>query len=337
MGNDVRIGLLVYPGCMPAGLFAASDLFQAFNRRMGKPVFEPVWIGAQAQVELAAGTVLRLDGSLGEKCDAYLIPGFWAETGADIDAMLARQPQLIDWLRRLPPQIAVWTYCMGVALVAAAGRIDQREATATWWLERQLRERFDAVRWNFRQPVVEDRGMITAAGANGYWAVASQAIVTRMPAAAIRDVEQAMLVPRANAGHPVFRAVELIAQPEPQMQRLIAFAQRAPAVDLNLAAAADFLAISPRTLSRKIRQHTQVSAGECLRLVKLRQVADALLSSTAPVKTICAELGFADEASLLRAFKKATGMTTSQYRQRYGHSVASFVAGPHQDPAAATM
>ncbi|WP_158598008.1 helix-turn-helix domain-containing protein [Noviherbaspirillum saxi] len=215
---------------------------------------------------------------------------------------------------------------MGVALVAAAGKIDRHEATATWWLEQSLRKRFTAVAWDFQQPVIEDRKIMTAAGANGYWAVLSKLLISRMPAEVIRDVEQAMLVPRSNTGHPVFRSVEMIAQSEPQLQRLIAYAQKVPASGLNLSEAARYLSVSSRTLSRKIDQHTQVSAGEWLRLVKLRQVANALLSSASSVKTICAELGFTDEASLMRAFKKATGMTTSQYRQQYGHSVTSFVA-----------
>jgi transcriptional regulator GlxA family with amidase domain len=312
---------------MPAGLFAASDHFQAINRRMGKPVFEPVWIGAgDARVKLGTGPVLEMDNTLQTPCDAYLLPGFWAETAPDIDSMLDRQSALIDWLRRVPERTSLWTYCMGVALVAAAGRIDHREATATWWLEQPLRKRFGAVGWDFQQPVIEDRQVITAAGANGYWAVLSKLLITRIPTEVIRDVEQAMLVPRSNSGHPVFRSVETLAQPEPQLQRLIAYVQKVPASDLNLDTAAKYLAVSSRTLSRKIDQHAQVGAGEWLRLIKLRQVANALLSSTASVKTICAELGFADEASLMRAFKKATAMTTSQYRQQYGHSVTSFVS-----------
>lgn len=321
----MRIGLLVYPGCMPAGLFAAADLFQALNRRMGKPVFEPVWIGAGSErVDLSSGPALEMNYSLHEPCDAYLLPGFWAEAATDIDLMLDRQSALIDWLRRIPARTALWTYCMGVALLAAAGKIDQREATATWWLEHALRQRFPAVRWDFQQAVMEDRKIITAAGANGYWAALSKLLITQMPAEVIRDVEQAMLMPRSNTGHPVFRSVEMIGQTEPQLQRLIAYAQKVPASDLNLSAAARFLSVSSRTLSRKIDQHTQISAGEWLRLIKLRQVANALLSSTSSVKMICDELGFTDEASLMRTFKKVTGMTTSQYRQQYAHSANSF-------------
>ncbi|NEX62376.1 GlxA family transcriptional regulator [Noviherbaspirillum galbum] len=316
---SIKIGLLVYPGCMPAGLFAASDLFRAINRRMGKPVFDPVWIGAESgRVELVDGPVLHLDHALREPCDAYLLPGFWAESAADLDRMLDRQARLLAWLRQLPKQTALWTYCMGVALVAAAGRIDRCEATATWWLERPLRERFAAIRWDFRQAVVEDRSIVTAAGANGYWALLNWLLMRRIPAEVLRDVERAMLVPRSDTGHPAFRPVELMVQADPQLQRLVAHVRNVPAAGLNLGIAADYLAVSARTLSRRIERHAQVSAGKWLRLVKLAQVADALVASTASMKTICGEAGFADEASLMRTFKRVTGMTTSQYRQQYG-------------------
>jgi transcriptional regulator GlxA family with amidase domain len=313
---------------MPAGLFAASDLLYAINRRMGKQVFDPVWIGVDNdRVSMVRGPVLQMEHALHEPCDAYLLPGFWAESAADLERMLDRQAHLLHWLRQLPKQTALWTYCMGVALAAGAGRIDRHQATATWWLEKPLRRRFTAVGWDFQQSVIEDRSIITAAGANGYWALLNKLLMRRIPMEVIRDVELAMLVPRSDTGHPAFRPVELMVQLEPQLQRLIAYAQKVPATSLSLGTAADYLAVSTRTLSRRIEQHTQVSAGKWLRLIKLRQVADALLSSTASVKTICTEAGFPDEASLMRSFKRATGMTTSQYRQQYGRPIASSVAG----------
>jgi transcriptional regulator GlxA family with amidase domain len=313
---------------MPTGLFAASDLFRAINRRMGELVFNPVWIGAgNDRVSMVGGAVLQTEHALHEPCDAYLLPGFWAESAADLECMLDQQAHLIEWLRQLPKQTTLWTYCMGVALVAAAGRIDRHTATATWWLEKPLRKRFAAVGWDFRQPVIEDRSIITAAGANGYWALLNKLLMRGIPADIIRDVEQAMLLPRSNTGHPAFRPVELMVQLEPQLRRLVAYAQNVPATGLNLGAAADHLAVSTRTLSRKIEQHTQVSAGKWLRLIKLRQVADALISSTASIKTISVEAGFPDEASLMRSFKRVTGLTTSQYRQQYGRPAESSVAG----------
>lgn len=319
VAKPLRIGLLVFQGCMPAGLFAAADLFRAINRRLGKVAFSPVWISVdRGRVDVVDGPVLHMGCALDVPCDAYLLPGFWAESATDLDHMLARQVKLVAWLRQLPNQAALWTYCMGVALVAAAGRIDGCKATATWWLERPLRKRFAAVGWDFGQLVIEDGRVITAAGANGYWALLNELLVRRVPAEVLRDVQQAMFVPRAQMGHPAFRPVELMTQVEPQLQRLIAYAQSVPATALSLAGAADYLNVSSRTLSRRIEQHTQVSAGKWLRLIKLRQVADTLRTSSASIKTICAEVGFPDEASLMRSFKRVTGLTASQYRQQYG-------------------
>jgi transcriptional regulator GlxA family with amidase domain len=196
---------------------------------------------------------------------------------------------------------------MGVALLAASGRLNRRQATATWWLEHALRQRFPAVSWDVQQPMIAAGTVMTAAGANGHWALLGRMLADWLASEVVRDVELAMLLARAGVAHPVFRPVELLAQADPRLQRLIAFAQALPAI-----------AVSSRTLSRLIGRTTGIGAAEWLRLIKLRQLGNALLASAAPVKIICAQLGFADAASLMRSCKRVTGMTTSEYRQQYG-------------------
>lgn len=326
--EPMKVGLVLYPGCTPAGLFAAAEHFRVLNRCMGQPLFDPVWIGARDPASGLPAAPITLEAAAQAPCEAYLLPGFWAETAVDIDVMLRRQGALIDWLRASAPAGGVWSYCMGVALAAATGQLDGRAATATWWLETPLRRRFPAVRWDCRHAVLADGPCLTAAGANGYWAVLSQLLLSRVPPDVAAEIDQRMLMPRAHAGHPVFRPVELFAQADPELRRLIGHIQQLAASELSVDSAAAFLAIAPRTLSRKIAQQTQIGAAEWLRLVKLRQVAQALLASSAPVKTISSGLGFADDTTLVRAFKKATGMTTSQYRQQYGHALHSFASLP---------
>ncbi|MGB9990091.1 GlxA family transcriptional regulator [Massilia sp. SM-13] len=331
--EPITVGLVLYPGCAPAGLFAAAEHFRVVNRCMGQPLFDPVWIGARdAASGLPAAAPLPLATAAQAPCEAYLLPGFWAETAVDIDVMLRRQRTLIDWLRAAAPPAGVWSYCMGVALAAAAGQLDGRAATATWWLEAPLRRRFPAVRWDCRHAVLADGPCLTAAGANGYWAVLSQLLLSRVPPEVAAEIDQRMLMPRANAGHPVFRPVELFAQADPELRRLIGHVQQLAASALTVDTAAAFLAMAPRTLSRKIAQQTQIGAAEWLRLIKLRQVAQALLASSAPVRAISSGLGFADDSTLVRAFKKATGMTTSQYRQQYGHALHSFAGAGELRP-----
>ncbi|AKQ68323.1 Transcriptional regulator, AraC family [Myxococcus hansupus] len=319
--GSLRLGLLLYPGCMPAGLLATADLVRAVNRRAGRAVFELAWLGLNRKpIVTEDGLTLRPRHVLGEfPCDVCLLPGFWAEKEADVETMLGRQAELIEALRQAPTGQALWSYCVGVALAAAAGALDGKAATGTWWFQHLLQRRFARVRWRFPEPLVADRGAVTASGAQGYLPLMTQQLGQWVSPEVMRDVEQVLMLPRPPTAHPAFRPVELMELHSTALRRLLVYAQSVPASELSLTRAAEHCAVSPRTLCRQIEAHTGRSAGAWLRLVKLRQVSDALTTSLAPLKVIGEQLGYLNESSLHRAFKQTTGMTPVHYRQAFGN------------------
>ncbi|AGC48225.1 AraC family transcriptional regulator [Myxococcus stipitatus DSM 14675] len=316
-----RLGLLLYPGCMPAGLLATADMVRAVNRRAGRGVCEVVWLGLTPQpIVTEDGLTLRPQQTLAEsRCDVCLVPGFWTETEADLEVMLERQAKLIAALREGGVGQAVWGYCAGVALTAAAGLLDGKAATGTWWFQRFLQQRFRRVRWRFTEPLVSDRGAVTAAGAQGHWLLVTQQLAQWVSAEVMRDVEHVLMLPRPPTAHPAFRPVELMAQPSAELKKLLVHAQSIPASELSLGTVAEHCAVSPRTLRRRIEAHAGLPAGAWLRLVKLRQVSEALTTSLEPLKVIGEQLGYLNESSLHRAFKQVTGMTPVHYRQAFGN------------------
>ncbi|MFP2957151.1 helix-turn-helix domain-containing protein [Myxococcus sp. 1LA] len=233
--------------------------------------------------------------------------------------MLERQAELVTALRQAPAGQALGSYCVGVALAAAAGALDGKAATGTWWLQQLLQRRFGRVRWRFTEPLVGNRGAVTAAGAQGYLPLMTQQLGQWVSPDVMRDVEQVLMLPRPPTAHPAFRPVELMEQPSTALRRLLMYAQSLPASELSLARAAEHCAVSPRTLCRQIEAQTGLSAGAWLRLVKPRQVSDALTTSLAPLKVIGEQLGYPNESSLHRAFRQATGMTPVHYRQAFGN------------------
>jgi len=74
--TPTRIGLLLYPGCMPAGLFAFADLLHAANRRAGRQLFETVYVAVDGDsVDCAHGLRLPAQSRLeAERFDALLVP-----------------------------------------------------------------------------------------------------------------------------------------------------------------------------------------------------------------------------------------------------------------------
>jgi transcriptional regulator GlxA family with amidase domain len=215
-----------------------------------------------------------------------------------------------------------------VALLAAAGRLDRRDATATWWLQPALNQRFPRVRWRFDEPLVQSGSVRTAAGPHGHLPLMRQVLAERLDADALRDIDAVLMLPRPQQWPSQFRPVELMSQTDAQLRQLIVFAQRQPAQALSLACAATALGMSVRTFGRWMPARTGLSAGHWLRLLKLRQAAEQLCETLVPVKTVAASLGYASEASLHRSFQALLGCTPGQYRQAHARP-----GWPEESPA----
>lgn len=318
----MRIGLLLYPGCMPAGLFAFADLLHAANRRAGRRLFETVYVAASADaVDCAHGLRLPVQSRLdAADCDALLVPGFWTESAAQVEAALADNAPVVAAIGRLAKRVPVWSYCTGVCLAAAARRLDRQPATITWWLADSARARFPRVDWQVERTCVFNPRSATASGVNGYLPIAQAFIEQRLSIDAYRDLTRLMVLPRPERTYQAFQTVNLIGQPGRLMQRLHDVAERLPATEATLARLAQELGTTERTLSRKVGAATGTPAASWVRRIKLNQVSERLIHTSAPASSISADLGFSSDAGMRRMFKEVTGMTTAQYRQAFGRN-----------------
>lgn len=318
----MRIGLLLFPGCMPAGLFAFADLLHAANRRSGRTLFEARYVAQGAgPVVCAHGMSLQANAGVDPRTlDALLIPGFWAESAEQADALLADNAPLIRSLSHVGKRVQLWSYCTGVGLLAASGRLNGHAATVTWWLADAMRERFPHVHWQSESSCVFAQGVATASGVNGYLPIAQGLIERHVSAQACRDISQLMVLPRPAVPHTAFQGASLMQQPEGLLRRLHRLVERTPAEQLTVQVLANRLTMSERTLARKVRTETGEPVASYVRRIKLYQLSERLLMTSSPLSTLSTELGFSSATNLRRMFKALTGLTPAQYRQRYGRA-----------------
>lgn len=314
-----KIGLLLYPGCMPAGLFTFADLLLSANRRVGERHFEVCWVGLDSEpVDCVHGMRLQPDTALAEAdCTALLIPGLWADSEAKMARVLESNRSLIRALTQLDKKTQLWSYCTGVCLLAQSGRLNGEEATATWWLADSVQARFPQVNWQLQRTQVFNRQTATASGASGYLPIAKAVIEGLLGVAVYRDIAKLMVLPRPEPAAPVFSAISLMEQTDPLLRRLHLLVEKRPAQQLNVQQLADELAVTARTLARRIKALTGNSVADQIRLIKLNQAGERLILTSDSVSLISDSLGFSDESSFRRSFKRVTGQTAVAYRQQF--------------------
>ncbi len=312
----MNLGLLLYPGCLPTGLFAASDLLLAANLRLGRELFRFQWLSPDGRpVASANGPALPAEPLGDARLDALLIPGAWR----DADHVPAPgDDALAAALASLDHDVRLLSYCTGVCLVAAAGKLDDHPATTTWWLASVAGKHWPKVHWKLTETAVHGPRHATASGVNGHLPLTMRLIEEYGGTAVAEDIHAAMVLPRPGRHHTPFQTLTALLQQSPLIRRLVHWVEATPATDLTLPRAAAHLHLTERTLARRLKTETGDSAAHLIRLIKFNQVSDRLLTSTDPVGRISDLLGFADDTTLRRGFKRLTGLTPAAYRRRYG-------------------
>lgn len=311
----MRIGLIIYPDCLPSGLFAFSDLLLAANQRLGQKRFSFHWLSEQGGPLLNANGLRLETEPLGElPVDAVLVPGAWRDATT---ALADEDRGLVDALSRLPSQTRLWSYCTGVCLVARTGRLDTHPATTTWWLKDLAGRQFPLVEWKPHQTLVYSRSYATASGVNGYLPLALALLEELCGLSVVDQIRRHMMLPRPEGRQTPLQDVPALLQRGGWLRTLIQTIERMPAIDLDTTQLAMAMNSSTRTLQRRVLKESGYRCGELMRLVKLNQVGEQLITTDRPLAVIGDALGFPDEASLRRSFRQMAGMTPGDYREHF--------------------
>jgi two-component system response regulator YesN len=76
--------------------------------------------------------------------------------------------------------------------------------------------------------------------------------------------------------------------------------------------------VSYETLRKRFRREMGVPIGQYLRQKRMDEARRLLLETDEPVYVVCRKVGYSSDSNGIRAFRRCTGMTMEEYRQRYG-------------------
>ena len=322
-----HIAILVPQGAILGSVEGPRQVLTEVNKYLqgqGKPaLFEVQLVGLTETVLVAGGKyAVRTDARPDdiEKTDLILIPALDGDLPQTIAANQGFVPWLVEHHRR---GAEVGSLCVGAFLLASTGLLDGRQCATHWMAAHQFRQLFPQVHLVEDRIITDEAGLYSSGGAFSY-------------------LNLILYLIEKYAGRPtaVFMAKAFqIEIDRPSQSPFIIFQGQKDHADDAIKAVQDFIeanvedrftvdelaaqfGIGRRNLERRFRQATANSLVEYIQRVKIEAAKNSLESSRENVNEVMYHVGYTDPKAFRLTFKRITGLSPKQYRDKYNRARA---------------
>lgn len=256
--------------------------------------------------------------------------------GLDKHAGIARDKRLLGFLRKWHARGAyIAGVCSSAAFLAASGLLDGRESTTHWAMADDYRRRFPKIRWRPDQFVTDDQRVICGGGVYAAFDLSLYLVEKFCGHDVALECAKSLLLSMPRRSQLGYAAVPL-AQPhgDDTIRAAEEFLQANFARDISIEQQAARAGLGSRTFIRRFKAATGRLPGAYQQMLRIAAAKEMLEHGAPSIQSVCTRIGYEDLAFFRALFKRHTGMTPGEYRDRF--SGMSFDRGDTaQEPAAA--
>ncbi|QHV96409.1 GlxA family transcriptional regulator [Spirosoma endbachense] len=290
-----------------------------FQKAMGKaPLFTIQLVGLSRETRQRNGlfTVtpdLLIDDVL--KTDLIIIPALFG----DQKQILALNEELIPWLiKHYQAGAEIASYCIGAFFLAATGLLKGKQCATHWRLANEFRAMYPDVNLVDDKIMTEEDGIYTSGGAYSYLNL----LLYLVEKNAGRDV--AVLIAKAfmididkNSQSPFIIFQGQKAHEDESVKKAQDFIETNFQDKITVDQLADLLAVGRRSLERRFKSATANTVTEYIQRVKIEAAKKDLETGRKNVNEVMFDVGYSDTKSFRTVFKKITGLSPIEYRNKY--------------------
>jgi len=317
---------------VPSGAVALSTIegpFIGFARAneilasMGKPpLFDVHLVGLTKEPQVYNGMFNVTPGNTIAdefKTDLIIIPAVNGEMEKVIEANKAFFP----WVNRKYSEGAeVASLCVGTFLLASTGLLDGKKCATHWLAINDFKRLFPDIELVSDKIITDEQGVYSSGGANSFWNLILYIIEkyssrdVALMCAKIFEIEidrssqAAFIIFKGQRDHQdesILKAQEFI---ESNFQEKITVDQLST-----------MFAIGRRSLERRFKKATNNTVSEYIQRVKIEAAKKSFETSRKNINEIMWDVGYSDTKAFRAIFKKTTGLSPIEYKNKYNKDV----------------
>lgn len=303
------------------------QIFNQINRvvsQMGQaPVFDVQLVGLSKEAKQDTGLfTVYPDCIIGEvkQTDLIIIPAIHTDQEEGIE----RNREFIPWMiNHYKNGTELASFCIGAYLLAATGLLKGKKCATHWAHANDFRMMFPDVDLVDDRIMTAEDGIYTSGGAYSYLNLILYLIEKNAGRETAILASKMFMIDIDKESQSPFIIFE---GQKDHDDKLVRKAQKI--IENNYLAKmtvedlASELAISRRSLERRFKKATSNTIIEYIQRVKVEAAKKGFETTRKNVTEIMYEVGYADSKSFRNVFKRITGLTPLDYRNKYNRSAA---------------
>jgi len=320
-----HISIIVTKGAILGNIEGPRQVFTEVNEFLARiekpPLFKIQLVGLSKESQLNEGLYTISTDQINdiERTDLIIIPAMYG----DLRRAVGLNQDFIPWIiKQYKSGAEVASLCLGAFLLASTGLLEGKKCATHWLAVNEFRKMFPDVNLVEDKIITDENGIYSSGGAYSSLNLilylvekyAGREIAVFCSKAFQIDIQRDSQSPfmifigqKEHEDEPIRKAQEFI---ENNFQNKITVDQLA-----------SMLALSRRNLERRFKKATSNTLVEYMQRVKIEAAKKNLETGRKNINEVMYEVGYTDTKAFRTTFKRITGVSPVQYRNKYNREI----------------
>jgi transcriptional regulator GlxA family with amidase domain len=300
----------------PQYLFSAVNQFLVVAGK--KPLFNVQLVGAKKEVNINGGLyTINTSQQFKDvhKTDLVIIPALFG----DMKTAIASNKKVLPWIHEQYNSGAeVASLCVGAFLLASTGLLNGKKCSTHWGFQNEFRAMFPDVEVIDGSIVTEENRLYSSGGAMSYWNLLLYLVekYTDRQTAILASKYFAIDIDReSQSTFAMFQGQKN--HNDQDIKRAQEFIDANVQEKITIDELAAYVSLGRRSFERRFKIATNNSVLEYINRVKIEFAKRSFEISRKNINEVMYDVGYTDTKSFRTIFKKITGLTPIEYRNKY--------------------
>lgn len=317
-----HISILVPEGAILGSLEGSRQLMtqvnEFFKAKGQQPLFKVQLVGLSKETKLSGGLfTVNTDVTINDidKTDLIIIPALDGE----ITSALEINRDFVPWIiKQYKNGAEVASLCLGAFLLASTGLLKGRKCATHWMATNTFRQMFPDVDLVTEKIITDEQGIYSSGGAFSYLNL----ILYLIEKYAGRDI--AILAAKvfaieidreSQSPFTIFQGQK--SHEDESIKKAQEFIEANFQEKITVDQLASMFAIGRRNFERRFKKATSNTISEYIQRVKIEATKKGLETSMKTINELMYDVGYNDTKAFRTVFKKITGISPIDYRNKY--------------------